>query len=80
MKAYRVDFPGNPDLDFRIGQKTPCYGEVLEIKETTETSKYVDGVPLEETCIVVIRFPNHEIKFNASNPLMCIYRTNIEEK
>ena len=76
MKAYRVNFPGDPLSDFRVGQRTPGHGEVLEIKETTETSKYCDGVPSEETCIVVIRFADHEIQFNASNPLMGIYRTN----
>ena len=78
---YQVQVPGGgANLDFRVGQITPEHGEVLEIKETTDISKYCYHVPFEETCIVVIRFADHEIQINASNPLMVIYRTNEEAK
>lgn len=80
-KIYRVQFPGNNDLDFTVGLMHRDYGKVVDIVETTEIvgydgDSYVNGY----CCVVKVIFKNQrEIVFQCNNPLMVIYRENIEE-
>lgn len=71
---YMIEFPGAPTLTFKVGERTQGHGAVLSIKHTTTPGKYIDGVPVEEICCIVVEFADHEIQFNYSNPLMVIYR------
>lgn len=74
-KTYRIQFPGDPELDFTVGEKHRTFGEVLDIKETTEVLTY-DGESYASSygCVVKVIFKEQEIVFQASNPLMVVYR------
>lgn len=74
-KAYRVQFPGDSELDFTVGTQHRTYGDVLDIKETTEVITYDgDSYPSSFACVVKVIFKDQEIVFNANNPLMVVYR------
>ena len=75
MKVYRVEFPGDPERDFTVGKQQRNYGDVLDIKETTEVLTYdSDSCASSYICVVKVIFKDQEIVFNANNPLMVIYR------
>lgn len=80
-KIYRVQFPGSCDLDFTVGIVHHDYGKVIDIVETTEVSSY-DGNSYANgyNCVVKVIFKDQrEIVFLCNNPLIVIYRENIEE-
>lgn len=75
MKTYRIKFPGDPELDFTIGEEHRKYGEVLDIKETVEVLTYDgDSCASSWMCVIKVLFKDQEITFNAHNPLMVVYR------
>ena len=80
-KIYRVQFPGSCDLDFTVGLCHRDYGKVVDIVETTEVSSYDgDNYVNGYNCVVKVIFKDKkEIVFQCSNPLMVIYRENIED-
>ena len=80
-KIYRVQFPGGGDLDFTVGLCHRDYGKVVDIVETTEITGYdSDSHPNSYCCVVKVIFKSQrEIVFNCNNPLMVIYRENIED-
>lgn len=74
-KTYRVSFPGCPELDFTVGKQHRAYGEVLDIKETVEVLTYDgDSCASSYICVIKVIFKEQEIVFQASNPLMVVYR------
>lgn len=74
-KIYRVQFPGDSELDFTVGTQHRTYGDVLDIKETSEVLTYDgDSYPSSYMCVVKVIFKDQEIVFNANNPLMVIHR------
>ena len=75
IKIYRVQFPGDPELDFTVGTQHRTYGDVLDIKETMEVLTY-DGNSCAYSYINVIKviFKDQEIVFQASHPLMVVYK------
>ena len=74
-KIYRVQFPGDPELDFIVGTQHRTYGEVLDIKEKVVVCTY-DGDSRESSymCVIKVIFKDKEIVFRANNPLMVVYR------
>ena len=74
-KVYRVQFPGDPELDFTIGTRNRTYGDVLDIKETMEVWTYDgDSHPSSYCCVIKVILKDQEIVFNVNNPLMVIHR------
>ena len=79
IKAYRVQFPGAPELDFTVGTQHRTYGDVLDIEETVEVMTYDgDSCASSYMCVVRVIFKDQEIVFKANNPLMVIYREKSE--
>lgn len=71
--------PGNGDFDFTIGTVHKQYGRVLSIEETEQVLTYEGSNASQFNVVIKITFEKQEIVLQRNNPLVVVYRKEVEQ-